>query len=215
MSATGQEPSAPTEAAPEATPEVTTTPAPDAGLDRIFSRMDEIAGQVNGIAGRVDAVQRLVEPPEEEPEFYEEDVSLTEDGARLLIQQMVDERVQAQMAPREAAWAVNQRDELYDQLRQTYPELQKDEVSGPVLQSAIRWANSVDPSIVEKPEFVEVIEWVYTHGKYAEHAEREAAEQPRPVVLESGQGARRQQLPSEPDWGDRIVKAAEQMRPQI
>jgi hypothetical protein len=215
MSAPGQEPSAPTEPS-EAPSAPETTPAPDQGLDKLFARMDEIAGQVSGITSRVDGITDLVTPEEEEPAYYDDGGEMTEDGARALIQQLVDERVSEQLAPREQARMVEQRDDAFEALRDEYPELQDDAVANRVLQSAIRWANAVDPRIVERPEFVEVIEAMFKADKYEALATQQAAEQPRPVVLESGQGAARQhQQPNEPDWGDRIVKAAERLRPQI
>jgi hypothetical protein len=215
MSAPGQEPSAPTEAEAPSAPEAPAVPAPDQGLDRLFARMDEIAGQVSGIAGRVDGITQLVTPEEEQAEFYEDDGTLTEDGARALIQQMVDERVQEQLAPREQARLIEQRDDAFEALREQYPELQDEATANRVLAAAIRWANNVNPEIIDRPEFVEIIEAFHKSERYDGMAAEQAAAQPRPVVLESGTGGNRQQQPNEPDWGDRIVKAAERLRPQI
>ena len=44
--------------------------------------------------------------------------------------------------------------------------------------------------------------------------EQRAAQAPRGVVLESGTGAA-PQADSDEDWGDRIVAAAERLRPKI
>lgn len=211
MSATGQEPEAPE------TPEAPSAPAaaPTEGLDRMFARMDEIAQQVTGIGSRVDGITQLVTPVEDEPDYYEPDGSLSEDGARALIQQMVDERVQEQLAPREAARQVELRDQAFEDLRDEYPELREEATAQRILGAAIRWANSVDPRIVDRPEFVEIIENALKAEKFDTLAAQQAAEQPRSVVLESGQGAARQVASNEPDWADRIVKAAERQRPQI
>jgi hypothetical protein len=219
MSAPGQEPSAPTEpaapSAPDAQTEVQTTAAPNEGLDRLFARMNEIAGQVTGVMDRVDGIQELVSPVEEEPEYYDDDGGLTEDGARQLIQQLVDERVHEQLAPREKARMVEMRDDAFEALRDEYPDLQDDAFANQLLADAIRWANAVNPDVIDRPEFVEIIEAFYKAEKYNTLAVQQAAEQPRPVVLESGTGAARQQRPNEPDWGSRIVQAAERLRPQI
>jgi hypothetical protein len=214
MSANGQEPVAPeaTEpSAPEAAPA-----APDQGLERLFARMDEMAGQVSGIVQRVDGITQLVTPPEEEPEFYDDTGGLTEDGARALIQGIVDERVSETLAPREQARMIERRDEEYDALRERYPALDDPETANRVLQSAIRWANAVGhPEIIDRPEFVEIIEDRYIRERYDTLAESEA-DQPRSVVLESGQGAaRQQQQANEPDWSQRITDAASRLRPQI
>jgi hypothetical protein len=61
---------------------------------------------------------------------------------------------------------------------------------------------------------VEVIEAFYKAEKFDELHAAQAAEQPRSVVLESASGVRQQAKP-DTDWGDRIVKAAERLKPQI
>jgi len=217
MSATGQppegaaEPEAPS--APEAGTE-TQAPASD-GLERLYARMDQMASQQQQLA---DTFAQLTAPAEEEEDeslYYDDEGGLTEDGARAVLGQMVDERVEALMAPREKAHALTQRDDAYDALRDEYPELQDEQIAGPVLAAAVQWAQGHNPALIERPEFVDVIEWVYRSNKFESLSAAQAAEQPRPVVLESGSGAARQQRPQEPDWGDRIVKAAERLRPQI
>ena len=62
---------------------------------------------------------------------------------------------------------------------------------------------------------MDVIEAFFKADKYEDVRKTQAAEQPRSVVLESGSGAGRPQRSNEPDWGDRIVKAAERLRPSI
>lgn len=200
--------------APEGQPaETTTTSQPD-GLDRIYSRMDEMASTQKQLAETVTA---LMAPPEEEEDeslYYTDEGDLTEEGARAVLADMVRSEIETAMAPREKARMVGQRDEAYESLLEQYPELQDSTVSERVLGAAVRWAQNANPDIIERPEFVDVVEAFYKAEKYEALAAQQAAEQPRPVVLESGQGAR-QQRPNEPDWGDRIVKAAEALRPQI
>lgn len=203
--------------APEGQPaeSTATTGQPD-GLDRIYSRMDEMAQTQRQM---VESVSALLAPEEEEEEideslFYTDEGDLTEEGARAVLADMVKEQIDAAMAPREKARLVSQRDQAYEGLLEQYTELQDPKVSERVLASAVQWAQRINPEIIDRPEFVDVIEAFYKAEKYEALAAQQAAEQPRPVVLESGQGAR-QQRPNEPDWGDRIVKAAERLRPQI
>jgi hypothetical protein len=188
MSAPGQESEA--QPQPEAQPEPQAQPAQPEGLDRLYQRMDQMASQQAQLA---ENFQQLMEPEEPEP----------------------DEQIQSEMAPREQAAAINARDRGYEALREEYPELQDEKVAEAVLADAIGWARSHNPAIIETPGFVDVIEWVYQARQLHTLREAQEAEQPRSVVLESAQGARRQQQPNEPDWSDRIVKAAERLRPQI
>lgn len=217
MSATGQEP--PAEApqapsAPEGTQEAAPPTGPD-GFERISARMEEFGQQQAQIAA---TLAGLMEPVEEEPDesdYYTDTGELTEEGARAVIADLVREGIQQEMAPREAARLKSERDTAFEQLRDEYPELQDDKTANEALGAALQWAQRNNPAIVETPGFVDVIEMAYKSMKYEALQAQQAAEQPRPVVLESAQGARHQQRPNEPDWSDRIVKAAERLRPQI
>jgi hypothetical protein len=217
MSATGQEPApdAPAPSAPEApaSEAPTTAPAQPDGLDRVYSRMEEMASQQQAL---IESFQQFAAPPEEEPELYDDEGELTEEGAEALIADLVAKQVETHLAPREAARLVEQRDDAFEALRAEYPELQDDKISREVLAEAIGWANRVDPKIVDRPEFVDVIESFYKARKFEELREREQAEQPRPVILESAAGGGRQQRSSnEPDWQKRVIAAAEKDGPRI
>ena len=205
-----------TEAAPQA-PEgqpVETTSAQPEGLDRIYSRMDEMALTQRQLAEGLSALTQPAEDEEEDESlYYTDEGDLTEEGARAVLADMVRSEIETAMAPREKARLVGQRDEAYEGLLEQYPELQDKAVSDRVLGAAVRWAQEINPEIIDRPQFVDVVEAFYKAEKFEALAAQQAAEQPRPVVLESGQGAR-QQRPNEPDWGDRIVKAAERLRPQ-
>jgi hypothetical protein len=201
------------QAPPEGQPAETTTAQPE-GLDRIYSRMDEMAATQRQMVESMTALMQPEEEEEDESLFYTDEGDLTEEGARAVLADMVRSEIDQAMAPREKARLVGQRDEAFEGLIEQYPELQEQAVSDRVLGAAVRWAQQVNPEIIDRPEFVDVIEAFYKAEKYEALAAQQAAEQPRPVVLESGQGAR-QQRPNEPDWGDRIVKAAEALRPQI
>lgn len=217
MSATGQEPAeeALAPSAPEAAPSEAPPSAPQSdGLDRVYSRMEEMSAQQ---AALLESFQQFTTPPEEEPELYDDEGGLTEEGAQSLISDLVAQQVEARLAPREAAALVDKRDGAYEALREEYPELQDERISREVLAEAIGWANRLDPKIVDRPEFVDVIESFYKARKFEELREQQQAEQPRPVVLESAAGGGRQQQRSsnEPDWQKRVIAAAERDGPRI
>jgi polyhydroxyalkanoate synthesis regulator phasin len=217
MSAPGQAPET-TEApsAPEVTEQTqqtTTQPGSD-GLDRLYSRMDEVASQQARMAETLTQFMTPAEEEADESEFYTDEGELTEEGARAVISDLVRESIQAELAPREKARALEQRDDAFEALKDEYPELQDEKVAEQALGAAIRWAQQNDPAIIESPGFVDVIELAYKSAKFDELAKQQTADQPR-IVLESAQGARQQHQPQGPDWSDRIVKAAERLRPQI
>jgi hypothetical protein len=216
MSATGQGESAPPPEAPatsEAPPAETTTTTAAPDFDRLFTHMDQMATRQQQMA---DQLAAIANPPEveEEPDFYDDTGELTEEGAQALIQDLVSQQVQEALAPREKAQLIRDRDEAYEDLKDTYPELADEKVGAQVLQAAIGWANQHNPDLIDKPEFVDLIEWVYKSDFRTPEAPE--TQQARRVELESGAGggARRAKT-EEVDWGDRIVKAAERLRPQI
>jgi hypothetical protein len=217
MSAMGQPPApelAPESATPEAPETIAAPPEPQTqGLDRLYERMDSMAAQQRQF---MESVTQQLQPPEEEEEveFYTDTGELSEDGARAVLQDLVTEQLEARLAPREAAQAVRERDEAYEMLKDEYPDLQNPEVAQAVLQRSVQWAHAHNPALIDHPGFVEVIEAFYKAEKFDELHAAQAAEQPRSVVLESASGVRQQAKP-DTDWGDRIVKAAERLKPQI
>jgi hypothetical protein len=217
MSAPGQETPAPTEAAPEATENTTTTTeAPQSdGLERLYTRMEEMATQQRSIVDQLSSLAPSEEPTADEADYYDDDGGLTEDGARALIADLVREQVDTQMAPREQARMLSERDDAFEALKDEYPELADATVANRVLGRAVRWAQGVDEKLIDRPEFVEVIESFFKAEKFEELRQAQEAEQPRQVVLESAQGAARQQRPQEPDWQKRVIDAAAQDSPRI
>lgn len=214
MSAIGQGEPAPSEA-PAPAPETTTptapaAPAPD--FDRLFSRMDEMSTQQRQMAEQMASV---LNPPEveEEPEYYDDSGAMTEEGAQALIRDLVNAQVSEALKPQEAARLVRERDDAYEDLKDSYPELADEKIGGQVLQAAIGWAQRHNPDLIDRPEFVDLIEWVYKAEFRTEQAP--AIEQARRVELESAAGGGNRPAKPEVDWGDRIVKAAERLRPQI
>lgn len=209
--AQGEPEAAPPEA--PATPETTTeAPAQPDGLDRIYERMEEMSAQQRQMA---EQFSELAAPPEEEaPEFYDEAGELTEDGVRAVVDDYVREQVEARLAPREAQALETDRNQAWEDLKDDVPELGDVKYAREVIDQAVAWANAHNPDLIDRPEFVDVIEWIHKVRKYDESA---AAQTPagRGVVLESAAGAAQPSGQPEEDWGDRIVKAAERLRPQI
>jgi len=224
MSATGQ----PTEAAPapetgaETTtptttaPETTTQPG---GYEKVLERMDAMSRDQRAMVERIEA---LANPPaEEEPEFdpsefYDDDGQMTEVGAEAYLDDLVEKRLEARLAPREKAELLKQRDEAYEVFVDEHPDMADEKVSRPVLDRAIAWAHQHGAeALIDKPGFVDVIEWAYKAERWDAYAATQQEAQPRSVVLESASGARQETGKPQVDWGDRIVKAAERLKPPI
>ena len=138
MSAIGQAEGQPTgdNPTPEA-PAEGTTATPDGGLDRLYERMEEMSSQQQEFMRTV--AERFAPEEDEEEEFepYGEDGELTEEGARALIRDLVQEQVTSALAPREKAQLIERRDEAFEALREEYPELQDKKVADAVLGKAI------------------------------------------------------------------------------
>jgi hypothetical protein len=214
MSATGQPPEAPASEPVEngAQTEITEAPQSD-GLDRLYSRMEEMAATQREF---MDSVTQQLAPPEEEPEFYDDSGEMTEEGARAFIQELVDERVNAQLQPREAQRQRETRDDAFEALKEEYPELQDEAISSRVIRAAADLVRSLGhEEIIDQPGFVDLIEKVYAQEQYQELRAAQAAEQPRAVVLESASGAARQHQPQEIDWQKRVIDAAQADGPRI
>lgn len=192
--------------APEATPAETpsATPAPD--FDRIYERMDQMSAQQQQLAEQFG--QAFASPEEEEPDYYDETGDLTEDGIRSVVSAFVDERLEAAMAPRERAAAIDSRDNEWEALKAQFPELENRELANAVIGDALAWANNHNPELIDRREFVDVIEWVYRARKYEEFSQAQQAAEPQ-VVLESAAGAARPTKSQGIDWQQRIIDAAQ------
>lgn len=204
--------SAPTTEAPEATPAAPAAPAQPEGLDRIYERMDQLAAQQQEIAEQFGTV---FAPPEEELEYYDDDGEMTEEGVRAVVGDYVREQVEAQLAPREAQALIVARDDEWEALKSNYPELEDRAIAQEVIADAVRWANAHNPNLIDRPEFVDVIEWAYRSRKFDEHAEAQASASPQGVVLESASGARQDVKGQQVDWQKRVMQAAESDAPRI
>lgn len=198
----------------EATPQETAPSVPAPDFDRIYERMDQMSAQQQAMA---DQLGGLFEPLEDEPEpeYFDDAGQYTEDGVRAVIADYVDERLNAALAPREQAELVERRDDDWEALKASYPDLEDRDTATQAIADAMKWAQAHNPDLIDRPEFVDVIEWVYVAQKYGEHAAAQQQSQPNRVVLESASGAAQDTKGSQIDWGERIQKAAERLRPQI
>ena len=203
---------APAEGAAPATPDTTpAAPAQPEGFDRIYERMDEFQNQQQQL---VDQISEALTPPEEEPDYYDDGGELTEDGAQRLIDERVNQGVDQRFTEFQRERAIEDRDFDFDELVGRVPELQDPKYSREIIAQAADLVGHND-AVIEHPRFVRIIEAVHARRKYEEHAAAQTPAGGQGVVLESAQGAAQPQASDEPDWGDRIVQAAERLRPQI
>lgn len=136
----------------------------------------------------------------------------------------MDRAIERREAAADAETAVEDRDQAFEDLRESMPLLQHDETARALIDRATRRAVRLcrqlgrDPSdLIESPDFVKIIEaeTLAQIGRQARSRERERGSGEREIVLESAAGAGAPQRKNEPDWGDRIVKAAERLHPKI
>jgi hypothetical protein len=221
MSAPGQaeapEPSPVAESA-----ESTTTTAPPAeappGLDKLYERMEQMAADQRQLLTAITPPEVEEDPNALPGEFYDETGDLTDDGQQVAaLQEFVDRRVQATIGPREAQRMIDQRDEQYELLKDTYPEMADEKVAQPILNACIAWAhqNGV-PELVDTPGFVDLVERAFIAQQYETQRREAESQRPNHVVLESAQGAgRAQTAPEEIDWEKRVIEAAQKDGPRI
>jgi hypothetical protein len=211
--------------APEETTGVTETPEPAVeapqtpsaspeGLERIYERMDQMSAQQRQLA---DQLAPLFEEPEPEPEYYDDGGELTEDGVRAVVSDYVREQIDAQLAPRERQARAAQREDEWDALKESFPDLQDPKVAKPLVDRAMAWAQSHNPELIDGPGIVDVIEWMYAKSKYdTTAAQQTSAGEGRHVVLESAAGAAPNgKGPNEVDWQARVIEAAKRSQPLI
>jgi hypothetical protein len=124
--------------------------------------------------------------------------------------------------------AIAERDADFDELRREYPELLAGDGALPIVWRAQQIANSIHPDLVNRPEFVDLIEAV-TKTAILEGSEGRTFEPPRrqepseheryrrPVTLEGaggGSGPTRQESEDE-RWQTAVVAAARRIRPDL
>lgn len=201
-------------AQPETTTETTAPPSPD--FDRIYERMDQMSAQQQQMADQFGALfaEPQGEEEDEQPEYYDDEGELTEDGVREVVSDFVREQIEAELAPREQAVMIETRDDEWEALKASYPELEDRDTAMAVIADAMQWANAHNPGLIDRPEFVDVIEWVYRAQKYDETAEAQQ-QQPNRVVLESAAGAAQDTKNPGIDWQQRVIDAAKRSQPMI
>jgi hypothetical protein len=196
---------------------------PPEWLGPINERMAELRDQQASIAERLEQSAYPEYEAEEEEEsldeddYYDEDGEYTEEGARRLLSGLVDERLGAELSKRDAARALDEREDAFDALRDEVPALQDDKLAAQLVRDTAAWCqqNGLE-RVIDTPAFVDLIEDRYYSGQFHERIAAERESDPdREVVLESAGGAGAPPKSKEPDWGERIVKAAERLRPQI
>lgn len=137
-----------------------------------------------------------------------------------LIDRSVQSRVAAAEARRDAETALEDREDAFEDLRERLPLLQHEPTARRIVARAQELAGGWDPNLIERPEFVHLIELV----ALASIAQRATAEQDaqqaaqRQIQIESaagGGGLGNDDGPTTIDWGKRVVEAAERIRPQI
>ena len=205
-------------------PETTETQEAPDWLAPIQERMDELRDQNLALQQYVGGLYQTDDDDEyeddDEPYLAEEDMldeegQITPEAAQALIAGVVGEQLDSRLSERDAIDAIEVRNDAYEDLCEEYPDLSDPDIARPlVLGLAAELEQSGNGYVVDTPQFVDLIERTY---KAMQYDERAAQEQParRGVVLESGQGAALGDSSQDVDWGDRILKAAERLRPQI
>lgn len=191
---------------------------PPEWLNPITERMDELSESTSRLAEQF--AERQQQPPEREAEreidFYDDEGDLTPEGAQALIDQRVDERLTSVLSERDAVSALDQREDAFEALREEVPALQDDKLAARLVRETAAWCQQHgQQKMIETPAFVDLVEDRFYREMAQERIASERSEEPqREVVLESASGASQPQS-DEPDWGERIVNAAERLRPQI
>jgi hypothetical protein len=152
---------------------------------------------------------------EQAPDYYDDDGDLTEDGARHLIGQEVDTRVNAILSERDAARALEDREDAFDALRDEIPALADEKLAQRLVHDTVEWClRSGNEHLIERPEFVELIEDRFYREQYLA-SQQNGEEGEREVVLESAAGAAPARKKDEVDWGQRVLDAANRLQPGI
>jgi len=102
---------------------------------------------------------------------------------------LIDRSIDSRLADVEAEQLFEQREDDFDDLRDEYPLLQHEPTARAIVNRAAELANNWNPAVIERPEFVSLIELV-TKAAMADRAvaEQRPGEQPR-VQLEAATGA--------------------------
>jgi hypothetical protein len=208
----------PAEPAQQTTPEI---PAePPAWLGPIEQRMAELRDQNVEMAERLSAL--TAEPEQDEDEFlpedewYDEDGELTPEAAQQIVDQRVREAVGQILSERDASEALDMRELAFDELRERIPALQEDAYATQLVRDVADDLTEAGlAAAIETPVFVDLIEREHKARQFDERMTAEDEPQQRVVLEAAGGSSRAQQSKQETDWGERIQKAAERLKPQI
>lgn len=202
--------------APEKSAEPEAAPA---WLAPIQERMDELGDSTSRLAEQVAGLQYTDDDDYDEDE---DDDLYTDDDERQarreqreafeLIGGVVDER----LAQQNYAAALDAGEEAWEMLRDEIPELADEKTARQYVGEVAEWCERVGAEhLIGTAEFVDLVEQRYRQGNPAAAAADGGESGQREVVLESAGGASAPSGSNEPDWGQRIVDAAERLRPQI
>jgi hypothetical protein len=137
------------------------------------------------------------------------------DGEGDLIDRLAGELEGRLGRQQDAERALEDREDAFEELREALPVLQDEQTAMRVVQAAADFAERWNPNLVNGPEFVQLVEMIALAGIAEQAAARErSAPEAKVVQLEGASGARPAQ-PAEPDWGQRMLDAAERIRPMI
>ena len=115
----------------------------------------------------------------------------------------------------EIAQATEEGEDALDELREQYPILQDERFAAELVNRAAQHHAKDDPHLLDRVGLVRQVERELL--AYAYDLAVEQQQQPeREVMLESASGSVPQQASSDGDyWGDRVVSAAQKLRPTI
>lgn len=197
---------------------------PPEWLGPIQERMTELGEQTSRMA---EQFSTLYEGQQQQPtdegeadqdfDYFDAEGELTPEGAQAMIDQRVDDRLSAALSKRDAVTALEQREDAFEALRDEIPALQDEKMAARLVRDTADYLKQHGrEDVIETPMFVDMIEDRFYREAHHERVQAEREQQPdREVVLESASGATQPQAKNEPDWGERIVKAAERLRPGI
>lgn len=200
---------------------------PPEWLGPIQERMNELGEQTGRMAEQFSTLyegqQQQQQQPEQEGEadqdfdYFDAEGELTPEGAQAMIDQRVDDRLNAALSKRDAASALDQREDAFEALRDEIPALQDEKEAARLVRDTADYLKQHGrEDVIDTPMFVDMIEDRYYREAHHERVQAEREQQPdREIVLESAGGAAQAPAKNEPDWGERIVKAAERLRPRI
>lgn len=187
--------------------------------DRLNDRIAEITGRLpdlvsEAVAQSMSQWQESQAPddeddPEDEFDLDPGDEGYEEQALRQFLTEQIEQGVEKRIAPFQQQQQLDKRNDAYHSLTQELTELQDPKVAAEYVHAAEDLAQRINPQIVNTPEFVELIELVYTRAKAQERAKQETPADGRTTPLESQGGAAPREDAEELD--DRLSKKAQSL----